>query len=888
MVRFPAAIAAAVFCASMMTYAQPADSDLISGLEAGDRWFVELSSAPSSDGTAASTLEGEESSFHAAAAAAGIEYKESRHFRDLFNGLTVRASEGEAAKIRGLAGVRAVYRDLAVSLGDQEAPPGNVTELITALAQTGADVAQSALRLTGRGVRVAVIDTGVDYDHPDLGGGFGPGFRVEQGFDFVGDAFNNGTVDTPTPDPDPDDCNGHGTHVAGIIGANGGLKGVAPEVTLHAYRVFGCEGTTTSEIMLDAMERAARDGVDVVNMSIGAALQWPQYPTAQAADRLVRLGIVVVSSAGNDSNLGLYATSAPSVGSDVIGVASFDNTSANVIPFFSISPDDAKIGYFNATGAAPTPTAGSFPLARTGTSTATADACSPLAAGSLTGKVALIRRGTCSFNLKAFNAQVAGAAGVVLYNNVAGFVSPTVAGPPAITIPVVAVSDARGRLIDGRLANGAVTLTWTDQFTNEPNPTGNLISSFSSYGPAADLSFKPDIGAPGGIIRSTLPLEQGGYGPLSGTSMASPHVAGAVALLLEARPHLSPREVQARLQNSARPQAHFANAPSGLEIVHLQGAGMLQIDDAVTAAAVVTPGSLALGEIEGGSVTRTLRVKLSDHRGRGRGGDSGRSGRGGDGGGGSGGGDDAVTYTLGHTPALATGANTFTPTFSTAAASVTFSRRTIVVDDDRSGPGNDSSVTFTARITPPASTTAVRLFGGYITLTPNDGGAVLRVPYLGYSGDYQAIPVFTLAGFPLLARLAPNGNFAALPVGGTFTLQGGDVPYVLLHLNHQVANLAIKVFDRTTGQFVGFADNENFVQRNSQANSFFAIPWDGTVVDAAGGTPVAVPNGSYRLEVSVLKALGDAANPAHFERWPTATTPPLGNAVTISRPLSTP
>jgi len=73
MVRFPAAIAAAVFCASMMTYAQPADSDLISGLEAGDRWFVELSSAPSSDGTAASTLEGEESSFHAAAAAAGIE-----------------------------------------------------------------------------------------------------------------------------------------------------------------------------------------------------------------------------------------------------------------------------------------------------------------------------------------------------------------------------------------------------------------------------------------------------------------------------------------------------------------------------------------------------------------------------------------------------------------------------------------------------------------------------------------------------------------------------------------------------------------------------------------------------------------------------------------------
>ena len=92
---------------------------------------------------------------------------------------------------------------------------------------TGADVAQSALGLSGRGVKVAVIDTGIDYDHPDLGGCFGRGCRVEKGFDFVGDAFNADPDDpaynpTPVPDRDPDDCNGHGTHVSGIIGANGG------------------------------------------------------------------------------------------------------------------------------------------------------------------------------------------------------------------------------------------------------------------------------------------------------------------------------------------------------------------------------------------------------------------------------------------------------------------------------------------------------------------------------------------------------------------------------------------------------------------------------------------------------------------------------------------
>ena len=309
MPKFSAAIVAAVLSASMMAHAQSVTSISNTDNETADRWLVELSSAPTIDGTDVAALEQEEVSFHAAAAAAGITYRESKHFRELFNGLTVRATGRDVARLRALPGVRAVYPDVKFSVSQQEMPPGNVADLVTALAQTGADVAQSALRLTGRGVRVAVIDTGVDYDHPDLGGGFGPGTRVTEGFDFVGDAFNADDEEPIVmPDPDPDDCNGHGTHVAGIIGANGGLTGVAPGVTFHAYRVFGCEGTTTTDIMLEAMERAHRDGADVVNMSIGAALQWPQYPTAQAADRLVRRGIVVVSSAGNEGVLGLYAS----------------------------------------------------------------------------------------------------------------------------------------------------------------------------------------------------------------------------------------------------------------------------------------------------------------------------------------------------------------------------------------------------------------------------------------------------------------------------------------------------------------------------------------------------------------------------------------------------
>ena len=860
-----AGIGTVIVSMTMMSHAQ---SPLIpfSNDETATRWFVELSSPPSADGTSAATLDREASDFQAAAAAAGVRYSGTRRFSELWNGVTISATAREVSKLRALPGVQGVYPDVKVSLAQQEEQPGNVADLVTALAQTGADIAQSELGLSGRGVHVAVIDTGVDFDHPDLGGCFGPGCRVEKGFDLVGDDFDNDLVTTPTPDPIPDDCNGHGTHVAGIIGANGGLKGVAPGVTFHAYRVFGCEGSTTSEIMIDAMERARRGGADVVNMSIGAAFQWPQYPTAKAADNLVRHGVVVVASAGNDGAAGLYSLSAPSVGKNVISVASFNNTHAN-LNAFSISPDDTKIGYLEALGAPAPPKSGSFPLARTGTQTSAADACAPLPAGSLSGRVALIRRGTCGFYVKSLNAQNAGAAGVVLYNNQAGFLSPNVSPiAPAtapITIPVVAITQARGNFVDTRLASGAVTLTWTNTIGSEPNPTANLISAFSSYGAAPDLSFKPDIGAPGGLVRSTLPLEQGGYGVLSGTSMSSPHVAGAVALMLEARPHADPKEVERRLQNSARPHLWFGNPALGfLDNVHRQGAGMLQINDAVLADAIVSPSSLAIGEIESGSVTKTLRISLEDRErhGRGKHGDD----------------DPPVTYTLGHQSALATGPDTFTPAFFASFATVTFDTPSVTLDDRHHGHGDDDDAAIKVTITPPAAPTSARLFGGYITLTPSDGGTVLRVPYTGYNGDYQAIRVFTLAGFPALAKLTPTG-FMLQPTGATFTMVGDDVPFVLVHLNHQVANFRAEVFDATTGKSLNFAVDEDFVGRNRTATGAFVVAWDGTTFKKQGGKTRVVPNGTYRIELAVLKALGDPRNPAHFER---STLP----NITIARP----
>ena len=862
---FLAGTAASLLLASMVVSGQTEQSVPTLENESSGAWFVELASPPGVDGTATATLEREEASFHTAAAGAGVRYTRGRSFRSLWNGVTVRASAGDVTKLRSLPGVAAVYPVVRISVQQAEAPPGDVADLVTAIKMTGADIAQSELGLSGHGVKVAVIDTGIDYDHPDLGGCFGRGCRVEKGYDFVGDDFNADPSDpaynpVAVPDNDPDDCNGHGTHVSGIIGASGAIKGVAPRVRFRAYRVFGCEGSTTSEIMLAAMERAQADGADVVNMSIGSALSWPQYPTARAADNLVKHGVVVVASIGNEGALGLYGASAPGVGKNVIGVASFDNSHANVVAF-TVSPDAAPVGYIAATGAPPAPTTGTFPLARTGTTTTTNDACAALAPGSLTGSVVLIRRGTCSFYQKAFNAQSAGAAGVVLYNNAPGFVSPTVAGTPPITIPVVSITAAKGALIDGRIAGGGASMTWTSMVTSEPQPTGGLISSFSSYGLPPDLSFKPDLGAPGGTIRSTLPLEQGGYGNLSGTSMASPHVAGAVALLLEARPDARPQEVEQRLQNSARPAAWFGNPALGfLDNVHRQGAGMLRIDDAVQADAIVSPSSLALGEIETGSVTKRLRISLDgddDHRDHHHWGHK-HKGHGHDD-------ADPVTYTLTHEPALSTGANTFAPSFLNAFATVTFSAPTVTIGGGHNHHGDSDSVDVT--IAPPA-VPAARLFGGYIVFTPDDDSGVLRVPYGAYNGDYQAIVALTPtpAGFPWLAKVVGT-NLVNQPGGATFSLVGDDVPFILLHLDHQVRTLKMEVIDLSTGESAGFADIEDFLPRNSSANSFFAVTWDGTVMRRAGGRLRPVADGAYRIELSVLKALGDPANPAHTERW---------------------
>ncbi|HEX4747633.1 MAG TPA: S8 family serine peptidase, partial [Gaiellaceae bacterium] len=842
--------------------------------------------------------------FRKQAKAVGLKYTQRFAYKSLFKGVSVRIDRNDVGKLAGIASVSRVYPARYYTLGPE---PTADPDLATAIQMTGADIAQAEGH-TGAGVKVAVMDTGIDVDHPDLGGDGNaaaphpfPNSRVAGGWDFVGDDYNAdpespGYDPVPQPDPLPDDCNGHGTHVAGIVGADkasgaGGALGVAPDVTFGAYRVFGCDGSVTDDVMIAAMERIQADGMDVLNMSIGDAFNnWAGTPTAAAADALVDAGVVVVASIGNSGANGIYSAGAPGVGDKVIGVASYDNSHVQA-PGFTISPDNAPIAYIDSVSTIPgipdppnPPTSGTVAIAESPAADLIGavppgalpanDGCAPFPAGHFTGKVALIRRGTCTFTVKAQNAEAAGAVAVVLYNNQPGSVGPRVEATPQVAIPVVMILQQSGELIHNRLVTAPVSLTWQVSVT-AVNPTGGLISGFSSYGTEAELNVKPDIGAPGGLIRSTWPLEDGAYATISGTSMASPHVAGAVALLKEAHPSLPAPAFRAVLQNSADPTVWSLNSGLGLlDNVHRQGAGMVDIDDAINATTSIVPGKLSLGESQAGPVTRTLTVTNNS--------------------------STSVTYDLFNVDAIGT-TGTFPADveFWLTETQVAFSAPSVTVPAHGSATVN-VTLTVDPRVgdTPPLFLGIPNggLYGGYLVFQDQDNlDSVFSVPYAGFKGDYQSIVAIPTA--PVIGKL--NGppfskaqqTYAQAAAGHRWTLQSPDeIPNVLIHFDHQVRHLELQVVNAATGSPVHpvFSNivERDFVARNGLRppvggpfntdainDDVTAFPWDGTRMhDNGGGTPdhrKVVPDGSYKIVVKALKAGGDPKNPAHWEIWTT-------------------
>jgi len=555
--------------------------------------------------------------------------------------------EVDASVLPRLANDRAVMRIT---------PVGNYQlDLSETVPYIGASAVQ-AKGYTGKGIKVAVLDSGIDYTHAALGGsgdpadyanndpnviepGTFPTAKVVGGYDFTGSVWPNGPE---APDSDPIDdgsAAGHGTHVADIIG---GKLGVAPGASLYAVKVCSSVSSSCSGIaLIQGMEYSVNpngdgrlnDRVDIINMSLGSNYGQPfDDDLAAAVDNATRLGVLTVASAGNGGDKP-FINGTPAAANTALSVAQTAVPSA-FQPLMQITAPASIVGTFPAVfqpWSAPLAGVIEAPVQFGNGAGGNLLGCNAFAPGSLAGKIVLVDRGACGFSIKISNiAAGGGLAGII------GLVAP---GDPfeggfgggTPNVPGYMVSQAVSARLKSGLPNTVVRF---DPAFGIPL-AGTMVGS-SSRGPQHEDThlIKPEIGAPGASV-SAIAGSGTGTGPFGGTSGAAPMVAGSAALLLEATGGtkatakgtasgkaighgLTPVEVKARLMNNGF--TAVVNNPLTGELAPISriGGGEVRVDRAVKAPAAawdnaVPQGALSFGFVDVAdevvTITRTVRVR---------------------------------------------------------------------------------------------------------------------------------------------------------------------------------------------------------------------------------------------------------------------------------------
>ncbi|KAH8890436.1 subtilase [Thozetella sp. PMI_491] len=451
---------------------------------------------------------------------------------DIFSGVSVETTVENADSLNALSAASRVWPAKKIQL-NPILDSSSYHDILAATNysihdMTGVDKLHAA-GIYGKGATVAIVDTGVYYPHPDLGGGIGPGYTIAGGYDYVGDA--DWPNSAKQPDSDPLDYVGHGTHVAGIIAANSTwFTGVAPQATILAYKVFTTQGTTDDDTIIQAFLDAYNAGADVITASIQSTSGWTDNAWAVVADRIVDAGVVVTIAAGNQGQYGPFFASSGSSGKNVLAVASVDPTTLASLAFEATITDNDTT---DTVRMAYTPPFGSFPsLINDWPIVNLGNACQPLPADtpSLANKLALITNNFCSPYIKEANVAQFGAEYVLAYTSPLpddGFYIPEWSMPHGFI-----GTDQAEAFIAAMDAGASITAKFPDtlEFVGVHNSLGGIPSYYTSYGATNELTLKPDISAPGGQIFS-LYLDNG-YAIMSGTSMACPYVAGVAALYI--------------------------------------------------------------------------------------------------------------------------------------------------------------------------------------------------------------------------------------------------------------------------------------------------------------------------------------------------------------------
>jgi minor extracellular serine protease Vpr len=481
----------------------------------------------------------------------------------------------------------------------------------------------------GAGVKVAIIDTGIDNSHPCFSdAGYAAqaqlgNHRFTNNKVIVAKVFSNRT---PQQGYTAEAVQEHGTHVAGTVACNFGtpapvngastydMSGVAPRALLGNYNVFpGGLTDARSEDIMNALEAAYQDGFDVANMSLGGGAHGFQDLLTVAVDNLDQANMVVAVAAGN-SGPGLYTVESPGSAARALSAG------ASTVPHYVGAPVTAAGGtYGAATGDFATVDAAlTAPLGVvTGTTNGLSNACAALP-GSLAGQIALVSRGTCAFSVKIRNAQAAGAAAVLVANNVIG--DPTAMGTDGTanqpTIPAYMVSLADGQALKA-LAGTSTTIGAQLSYFQTAN--ADIMAGFSSQGPTdVDFRVKPDVVAPGVNVLSSIPHTYCSAPPcfafFQGTSMATPHLAGSAAVVRQLHPSWTAADVRSAIVNTADRGVLRDFATGALQDnVNINGAGRENLLAAVTAKVGFDPVSLSFGAVPSGSgQTRRMSFTLTN------------------------------------------------------------------------------------------------------------------------------------------------------------------------------------------------------------------------------------------------------------------------------------
>ncbi|MEH7403609.1 S8 family serine peptidase [Gottfriedia acidiceleris] len=547
-----------------------------------------------------------------------IPFNKSDEYAFVFNGVSLQVPKNKIDELRSLPGVKAVYPDQVYHADLADSVP------LIGAPDVWSKHDQNNQGITGKGVTVAVIDTGVDYNHPDLGEGFGQGHKVVGGYDFV------------NHDNDPMDDYGHGTHVAGIIAAHGKVTGVAPDASITAYKVLNQDGIGYTSDIIDGIEASISPDnpfpADVINMSIGGPGDGND-PISQAAHNAVDAGVVVVASAGNAGPD--YGTiGAPAMAEGVLAVgASASGIKIPAAKMVSPLEEDLSVTRLGFTANPP--------------EAETTRELVDVGEGGLEnyngldvkGKIVLIQlpQGADSqqyFYTAGRTAQEKGAEAALFFqpmqlgpqlasvfklgesipsqysSNLSGemqeqdqFLADSSVDSRLETLVAMNIDETKAEELKSYLAKGPVKITISGKDATD------RIASFSSRG-NSDLPAKPDLVAPGVEINSTYIKKQNdesGYTRMSGTSMAAPHVAGAAALLKQLKPNWNAREISSALKETAKPLASYD--------VLTQGAGRLDVKAAAETNVIASPNTLNLGiaDIKDSKIHKSSSLTLNNH-----------------------------------------------------------------------------------------------------------------------------------------------------------------------------------------------------------------------------------------------------------------------------------